>query len=145
MRIRKNGKVVRLTESDLMRITRKVLREQKEPKFSLMDIGMGGDDLEDILSRIVQDYDPREDKTGTYVSLNPADFTNERFDTVFGGSPTPEKRMAGKIRKKLVDSKLLAKNPGSSEKNRNQGGYMFGPKGNGSFKIYFKSPKNIKF
>ena len=30
MRIRKNGKVIRLTESDLMRITRKVLREQNE-------------------------------------------------------------------------------------------------------------------
>lgn len=34
MRIRKNGKVIRLTESDLMRITRKVLREQDEPKKS---------------------------------------------------------------------------------------------------------------
>ena len=33
MRIRKNGKVIRLTESDLMRITRKVLREQDEKTF----------------------------------------------------------------------------------------------------------------
>ena len=34
MRIRKNGKVIRLTESDLMRITRKVLREQEEKSVS---------------------------------------------------------------------------------------------------------------
>jgi len=33
MRIRKNGKVIRLTESDLMRITRKVLREQDEKEY----------------------------------------------------------------------------------------------------------------
>jgi hypothetical protein len=144
MRIRKNGKVVRLTESDLMRITRKVLREQKEPKFSLMDIGISGNQLEKVLSKIVHMYDPQTDKTGTYVFLDPADFTNERLDTKFGDT-SREKTIALKIRKKLVDSKLLAKNPGSSEKNRNQGGYMFGPKGNGSFKIYFKSPKNIKF
>ncbi len=34
MRIRKNGKVIRLTESDLMRITRKVVREQEEKSVS---------------------------------------------------------------------------------------------------------------
>jgi ribosomal protein S8 len=33
MRIRKNGKVIRLTESDLMRITKKVLREQDEKEY----------------------------------------------------------------------------------------------------------------
>jgi len=32
MRVRKNGKVITLTESDLMRITRKVLKEQEETK-----------------------------------------------------------------------------------------------------------------
>jgi len=44
MRIRKNGKVIRLTESDLRRITKKVLREQTEmidytiyPNFTIED------------------------------------------------------------------------------------------------------------
>jgi len=47
MRIRKNGKVIRLTESDLMRITRKVLREQDETKKS-----KGGITITDDMLRI---------------------------------------------------------------------------------------------
>jgi len=34
MRIRKNGRVIRLTESDLRRITRKVMSEQEEDPYS---------------------------------------------------------------------------------------------------------------
>ena len=43
MRIRKNGKVIRLTESDLMRITRKVLREQDETKTTNSTVEMNTD------------------------------------------------------------------------------------------------------
>ena len=32
MRIRKNGKIVRLTESDLQRIVRRIMKEEEEPK-----------------------------------------------------------------------------------------------------------------
>ena len=37
MRIRKNGKVIRLTESDLRRITKKVLREQESSNKTLVN------------------------------------------------------------------------------------------------------------
>jgi hypothetical protein len=54
MRIRKNGKVVRLTESDLMRITRKVLREQKGPEANIDSLGIQQDSntREDIADAI---------------------------------------------------------------------------------------------
>lgn len=49
MRIRKNGKVISLTESDLMRITRKVLREQKAPiETSIVALGIPKNEKLDV-------------------------------------------------------------------------------------------------
>lgn len=140
MRIRKNGKVIRLTESDLMRITRKVLREQDEPKFSLMDIGMDTNKLEGVLSKLIQMYKPKEDKYGTYVLLNPADFSKNNIDSKLDLSTTKGK-IAQKIRKRLIDNKLIAIDPSKKA----DGGMMFGTKGDGKFKIYFKKPSSKKF
>lgn len=53
MRIRKNGKVISLTESDLMRITRKVLREQEAPKeTSIVALGIPKVEKQDVAKTI---------------------------------------------------------------------------------------------
>ena len=140
MRVRKNGKVITLTESDLMRITRKVLKEQEEsknPKFSLMNLGMSGDQLENVLSKLTPGYNPKEDKFGTYLFLNPADFlsidkVSEKIGSGMGKEYT-------KILDALVNAELLAKDP-----NDDMGGYMFGPKGKQNYQLYFKKPKKQK-
>ena len=138
MRIRKNGKVISLTESDLMRITRKVLREQDEtktPKFSLMNLGLDGNVLERVLSTISQDWSPKTDKSGTYIFLSPSDFRTEGFISEKLGGKMGKEYM--KIFNALVSAGLLAADP--SEKT--SGGVMFGPKGKGNFQIYFKKPE----
>jgi len=147
MRIRKNGKVISLTESDLMRITRKVLREQDEtktPKFSLMNLGMDGSVLERILSKLAQDYNPKEDKHGTYIFLNPSDFDRYRIEDVFG-FPSKEAKGAEKIADSLVSAGLIKTKPGEDYAAGTQPVYEFGPKGKQNFQLYFKKAKKEKF
>jgi len=53
MKIRKNGRIVRLTESDLKRITKKILREQTQPRFAI-NIGVSVQQVEAVVSNSLQ-------------------------------------------------------------------------------------------
>ena len=74
MRIRKNGKVIRLTESDLRRITKKVLREQSS-----------GSDKKQItdFNEIKNMIDKNFNLTRTYINTIPKEiikeFISQRF------------------------------------------------------------------
>ena len=48
MKIKKNGKVIRLTESDLRRITKRYLNENEDPKQIVIDCIMENTSLKDI-------------------------------------------------------------------------------------------------
>ena len=48
MKIKKNGKVVNLTESDLRRITKRFLNENDDPKSFVIDCIMENTTLKDI-------------------------------------------------------------------------------------------------
>lgn len=50
MKIRKNGKVVNLTESDLRRITKRFLNEGRDPQQIIIDCIMENTTLKDISS-----------------------------------------------------------------------------------------------
>lgn len=48
MKIKKNGKVIRLTESDLRRIAKRFLSENEDPKQIVIDCVMENTSLKDI-------------------------------------------------------------------------------------------------
>ena len=48
MKIRKNGKVVNLTETDLKRIVKRVMTENKDPKQIVIDCIMENTSLKDV-------------------------------------------------------------------------------------------------
>jgi hypothetical protein len=48
MKIKKNGKVIRLTESDLRRIAKRFLNENEDPKKIVIDCIMKHTSLEDV-------------------------------------------------------------------------------------------------
>jgi hypothetical protein len=74
MRIKKNEKVVKLTESDLQRIVKKVLNE--EIKFNVDDtsFGVDGEEMEDYSTTY---------KSGTYTDHNDDEYSGEWEDHEF--------------------------------------------------------------
>jgi len=86
MKIKKNGKVVKLTESDLQRIVKKVLNE--EIKFNVDDtsFGVDGEEMEDY-STTYSYYDPKrgnyQTKRGTYTDHNDDEYSGEWYDYEF--------------------------------------------------------------
>ena len=87
MRIKKNGKVVRITESDLQRIVKKVLNEQ-ETKFKVEDISDDHEGEEEYAYGVWFDenqerlYRDRKKIDGDYVATDSDDweyFKNEWY------------------------------------------------------------------
>ena len=86
MRIKKNEKVVKLTESDLQRIVKKVLNE--EIKFNVDDTSFGADGEEmENFSTTYSYYDPKrgnyQTKRGTYTDHNDDEYSGEWEDHEF--------------------------------------------------------------
>tara|TARA_R110000803_G_scaffold163485_2_gene227155 strand:- start:9122 stop:9583 length:462 start_codon:yes stop_codon:yes gene_type:complete len=103
MKIRKNGRIVRLTESDLKRITKKILREQTQPRFTI-NIGVGTQQVEAVVSKLLTVDGLQTDANGSrYFILNPSDFSGARISKL----TTKEQKIANSIVQSLVSNNIV--------------------------------------
>jgi len=103
MKIRKNGRIVRLTESDLKRITKKILREQTQPRFAI-NIGVSVQQVEAVVSKLLTvNRLQTAANGGRFFILNPSDFGGARISNL----PTKEQKIANSIVQSLISNNIL--------------------------------------
>lgn len=103
MKIRKNGRIIRLTESDLKRITKKILREQTQSRFAI-NIGVSVPQVEAVVSKLLTVDGIQTNADGSrYFILNPSDFSGARISKL----TTKEQKIANSIVQSLVSNNIV--------------------------------------